>query len=58
MTLLTTDFALPTRVRGTTHRQSPGGDARVPIEFSGDMEFEGGVTATFFCSFCVGVSQV
>jgi hypothetical protein len=60
MTLLAMGFQLPTRVRGTVHRQSSSAGGEVPIEFSADMEFEGQrpVSATFFCSFCVGATQV
>jgi predicted dehydrogenase len=44
---------LPDRVTGRILAQHDGGDGRppVPLEFSGELFFPGGVSASFYCSF-------
>jgi predicted dehydrogenase len=42
----------PDRVTGRMLAQkSPGKDGHVPLEFSGELFFPGGVSASFYCSF-------
>lgn len=51
-TLWAMNYQLPQQVSGrvlTAARQEGGGD--VPVEFSGELLFPGGVSATFYCSF-------
>jgi len=47
------DFALPTQVSGRRLQTAkrPDSSAEVPIEFSGEMFFENGVTASLYCAF-------
>lgn len=42
---------LPERVSGRTLFEHGSGGKPVPIEFSGELFFAGGVSATFYCSF-------
>jgi predicted dehydrogenase len=51
-TLWAMNYQLPERVTGrvlTAARQEGGGD--VPVEFSGELLFAGGASASFYCSF-------
>jgi len=51
-TLWAMNYQMPERVSGrvlTAARQAGGGD--VPVEFSGELFFAGGATASFYCSF-------
>ena len=50
--LWTMNFAMPERVVGhLLEEYGPKGQG-VPVEFSGELFFKGGVTAAFYCSFC------
>ena len=52
-TLWIMNYQMPERVSGrmlTEHRRDDSPDA-VPLEFSGEMFFAGGVSASFYCSF-------
>jgi predicted dehydrogenase len=53
------DWQLPRRASGHVLRQSQGaaGQAPVPIEFSGELFFDGGVSAGFYCSFITRLQQ-
>ncbi|XZE45370.1 Gfo/Idh/MocA family protein [Pirellulaceae bacterium SH467] len=46
-------FAMPTRVSGRTLAtlQGAGSEDQVPAEFSAELDFPGGSTASFYCSF-------
>ena len=54
------NYELPVKCRGTViaGHQRPGSPASVPVEFSGELFFAGGVTAGFYCSFRTEHSQV
>jgi predicted dehydrogenase len=43
--------ALPERVTGRLLTEAGGGAAPVPMEFSGELFFTGGVSAAYYCSF-------
>jgi predicted dehydrogenase len=49
----------PERVTGRIHAEAAdaGGGPSIPLAFSGTLEFPGGVTATFHCSFLAGHAQ-
>ena len=51
--------AAPVRVTGRIHSQTApaDGSAPVPLAFSGTLEFEGGVNASFHCSFDAAHAQ-
>jgi len=53
------DWKLPRRASGRVLSQSRGqaGQAPVPTEFSGELLFEGGVSASFYCSFITQLQQ-
>ena len=42
---------LPERVSGRILHEQGSGKTPVPVEFSGELFFPGGVSATFYCSF-------
>jgi predicted dehydrogenase len=50
---------LPCRVTGRFLRQAGGLDSPVPVpvEFSGELFFDGDVSANFYCSFITGLQQ-
>lgn len=49
---------LPERVTGRIHAEAAAdGGPAVPLAFTGMLEFPGGVTATFHCSFLAGHAQ-
>jgi predicted dehydrogenase len=52
-------WKLPRRLSGRVLSESRGqsGQAPVPIEFSGELFFEGGVSAGFYCSFITKLQQ-
>lgn len=58
-TLWAMNYQLPTHVSGRTltagKRPDSGDD--VPLEFSGEMWFPGGVSASFYCSFVTQIQQ-
>jgi predicted dehydrogenase len=59
LTLWLTDWQLPERVMGhvLAANPSPDGTPAVPLEFSGELLFPGGVTASFYCSFVTELQQ-
>ncbi|MFO0427008.1 MAG: Gfo/Idh/MocA family protein, partial [Planctomyces sp.] len=59
MTLWTMKMQMPTEVRGRILHgiQRPGSRVSVPVEFQGEMHFEGGTSASFFNSFRVHNTQ-
>jgi predicted dehydrogenase len=50
-TLWVMKYALPEKVTGRTLYEHGTGARPVPIEFSGELFFPGGVSAAFYCSF-------
>ena len=58
-TLWAMKFQLPHRVTGRLLTQSGRADspAPVPVEFCGELFFEGGVSASFYCSFITELQQ-
>lgn len=57
--LWTMNFHLPRRVSGRVLSEFRRGDspAPIPTEFSGELLFEGGVSAGFYCSFITELQQ-
>ena len=57
--LWTMKFNLPQRVSGRILSEfgRPDSPAPVPTEFSGELWFDGGVSATFYCSFITELQQ-
>ena len=49
--LFVMNYQMPERVSGRILEEHGIGGAGVPLEFSGELFFPGGQTATFFCSF-------
>jgi len=58
-TLWAMNWELPRRVSGRilSEHQRPDGGKPVPAEFTGEMFFGGGVSATFYCSFLTELEQ-
>jgi predicted dehydrogenase len=58
-TLWTMNHQLPDRVTGRilTHHRRADSSQSVPIEFSGELFFPGGVSASFYCSFRTDTHQ-
>ena len=54
-TLVMKDWLLPVKARGTMLAQTPEG---VPLEMSGELLYEDGTSAAFFCSFLVHATQL
>jgi predicted dehydrogenase len=50
-TLWVMKYVMPERVSGRTLFEHGSGGKPVPIEFSGELLYPGGVSATFYCSF-------
>jgi predicted dehydrogenase len=50
-------YALPTRVTGRMLTEYGSGGAPVPLEFSGELFWPGGVSASFYCSFNTELQQ-
>jgi predicted dehydrogenase len=52
-------WQMPRQVTGhmLSQFQRPGSEARVPTEFSGELLFDGGISAGFYCSFLTGLEQ-
>lgn len=59
-TLWTLGEVLPEKVRGHLHAVSGRSDSpdSVPMEFSGEMLFPGGISASFYCSFLTENQQL
>ncbi|MGE3778317.1 MAG: Gfo/Idh/MocA family protein, partial [Pirellulaceae bacterium] len=59
LTLWLMDHQLPESVSGRLLRavDGPAGAPPVPLEFSGELFFPGGVTASFYCSFVTEMQQ-
>ena len=51
LTLWVMKYQLPERVSGRTLHEHGTGAKPVPMEFSGELFFPGGVSASFYCSF-------
>ncbi len=53
LSLWAMNWQMPSQVTGRTHSElrAPGRSAPVPAEFSGELLYEGGVSASFYCSF-------
>jgi len=53
------NYALPQKVSGRMLAEiaREGSPSPTPTEFAGELFFDGGVTASYFCSFAVGDSQ-
>ena len=58
-TLWAMDWKMPRAATGKIHSQSPAKDGRVPapLEFSGELIYDGGVSAGFYCSFRAASQQ-
>jgi len=58
-TLWAMNYRLPERVRGHILAQRTRPDSRlpVPVDFSGELFFPGGVSASFYCSFITETQQ-
>jgi predicted dehydrogenase len=58
-TLWAMNYQLPTHVTGRilTAGKRPDASGDVPLEFSGEMWFPGGATASFYCSFLTQIQQ-
>ena len=58
-TLWAMNYQLPTHVSGRilTAGKRPDSGLDVPLEFSGEMWFPGGVSASFYCSFVTQIQQ-
>lgn len=50
-TLWVMNYQLPERVSGRTLSEYGSGKAPVPMEFSGELFFPGGVSASYYCAF-------
>ncbi|MBN9122471.1 MAG: Gfo/Idh/MocA family oxidoreductase [Planctomycetes bacterium] len=50
-------YALPTKVSGRLLTEHGGGGATVPLEFSGELFWPNGVSASFYCSFNTELQQ-
>jgi predicted dehydrogenase len=52
-------WQMPRQLTGRILNQTKGqgGSAPVPTEFSGELLFEGGISAGFYCSFLTGIEQ-
>lgn len=50
-TLFAMKYAMPQRVTGRTLYEHGSGSKPVPMEFSAELVFPGGVTGSFYCSF-------
>ena len=50
-TLWVMKYQMPERVTGHTLHEHGSGATPVPVEFSGELFFPGGVSASFYCSF-------
>lgn len=57
LSLFAMNYQLPERVSGRILAEHGTAGAGVPLEFSGDLFFSGGQSASFFCSFLVENQQ-
>jgi len=51
------NYRLPERVSGRILSEHGSGKAPVPMEFSGELFFSGGISAAFYCAFRTGNQQ-
>lgn len=60
ITLLVMKYQMPTSVRARTLSSLKGVDSKgsVPSEFAAELDFAGGITASFYCSFLTENSQL
>lgn len=56
-TLFVMRYKLPERVSGRLLAEHGAGGTAVPLEFSGELFFSGGVSASFYCSFNTELQQ-
>jgi len=55
--LWTMSWQMPNRVEGRIISRAGNNSSGVPLEFSGELYFDGGVSSGFYCSFLAGFSQ-
>jgi predicted dehydrogenase len=55
--LFATNYQMPQQVSGRVLAESGSGGAAVPLEFSGELFFADGVSASFYCSFITELQQ-
>jgi predicted dehydrogenase len=55
--LWTMNGQMPGRIHGRVISRAGSNSAGVPLEFSGELFFDGGVSSGFYCSFLTGFSQ-
>jgi predicted dehydrogenase len=55
--LWTTNWQMPRRVHGRIISRAGNNSSGVPMEFSGELFFDDGVSSGFYCSFLTGFSQ-
>lgn len=56
ITLWTMKWQMPRRIEARLIAGAEN-DSKVPVEFSGELFFDGGVSAAFYCSFLTGLHQ-
>jgi len=55
--LWTMNWQMPSRVEGRVISRAGNNSSRVPLEFSGELFFDGGVSSGFYCSFLTAFRQ-
>src|SRR5208283_2816269 len=55
--LWTMNWQMPGHVHGRVISRAGNDASGVPLEFSGELFFDGGVSSGFYCSFLTGFSQ-
>jgi len=56
-TLFVMKYAMPAKVSGRILAEHGSGGPPVPLEFSGEMFWSGGASASFYCSFNTELQQ-
>jgi predicted dehydrogenase len=56
-TLWTMNWQMPNRVEGKIISRAGNNSSGVPLEFSGELFFDGGVSANFYCTFLAAYRQ-